>query len=134
LKILELYFKNGLQLRAVPRALNAAVKTGHLQIVKCLLKTYLGHESLDDLDGNPANTVLWDAFEGGNHLILSARSIPTTLFNCTHNPNTVFPSGQSGQVWPSAGPIFAKGGYENLHLTGPQICESSSGWTIYIYR
>jgi hypothetical protein len=36
----------------------------------------------------------------------------------------VFPSGQSGQIWPSNGLVYTKGGFENLHLTGLQICES----------
>jgi len=44
----------------------------------------------------------------------------------------VSPSGQSRQIWPSTKPVYAKGGFENFHLTGLQICESSSGRTIEI--
>jgi len=44
----------------------------------------------------------------------------------------VSPSGQFRQIWPSTEPVYAKGGFENFHLTGLQICESSSGRTIEI--
>jgi hypothetical protein len=31
-----------------------------------------------------------------------------------------FPSGQSGQIWPSTEPVYAKAGLENHDLTGLQ--------------
>jgi len=46
----------------------------------------------------------------------------------------VFPSGQSGQIWPLTGPVYAKGGFGNFHLPGLQIYELLSGRTIDIYK
>jgi len=51
---------------------------------------------------------------------MSGRPTAQTNLQVAGKLGTVFPSGQSGQIWPSTGPVYAKGGLENHDLTGLQ--------------